>query len=89
MSQTTKLDITSTNGFKIGDMVITTDYGHMGIIREFAMLRDDKINREWIAEQLKPWSDTDIKNVVIILDVIPAGSAIIPISRVKIREAAE
>jgi hypothetical protein len=89
MSQTNKLDITSTNGFEIGDSVIGTDYGHTGLIREFAMLRDDEINREWLSEQSKPWSDADINNVVIILDVFPSGSAIVPISRVKIRQAAE
>ena len=67
-----------------GDLVETSDYGHRGHIREFGILKGNKQNQDWLSEQLKPWTNMDKINPVAVIDCIPKGSAIVPISRLII-----
>jgi hypothetical protein len=86
MSQVQEFDIDTVNGFSKGDMIKTTDYGHCGYIRKFGILEDTKQNRDWLTEQLKPWTDLDKTNLVAVIDCIPRGAAIVPLSRLMISE---
>jgi hypothetical protein len=84
MSQVQTFDIDTVNVFTKGDLVETSDYGHRGYIREFGILKDNQQNQDWLSEQLKPWTDSDKMNPVVVIDCIPRGGAIVPISRVMI-----
>jgi hypothetical protein len=84
MGHITKVNITKVNQFEINQKVRSNDYGHLGTIREFGYLSDTKLNRDWLKCQNKQWSDEEQRGIVVSLDVIPRGSAIIPISRLTI-----
>jgi len=86
MSQVQVFDIDTINVFTKGDLIETSDYGHRGYIREFGILKDNKLNQDWLNEQLKSWTDWDKTNPVAVIDCIPKGSAIVPISRLMIGE---
>ena len=86
MSQVQVFDIDTINVFTKGDLIETSDYGHRGYIREFGILKDNKQNQDWLREQGKPWTDLDKTNPVAVIDCIPSGSVIVPISRLMIGE---
>ena len=86
MTQVKTANITKLNQFELNQKVLTTDYGFLGTIREFGYLNDTAFNREWLDEQSKPWTSDETTGIVAILNVLPRGSAIVPVSRLEVAE---
>ena len=83
MTQVKTANITKLDQFELNQKVRSTDYGHLGTIREFGYLKDTAFNREWLDEQSKSWTSDETQGIVAILDVIPRGSAIVPVNRLE------
>jgi hypothetical protein len=84
MTQVTKTDFFQLNGFELNQKVRTTDYNHLGTIREFGYLKVNETNTDWLNCQSVQWSQNEIDGVVVVLDVLPKGSAIVPLSRLTV-----
>ena len=88
MGHITKVNVTKVNDFELNQKVRCTDYGYLGTIREFGYLNNTKINRDWLKCQVKQWSNEEQRGIVVSVDVIPRGSALVPISRLTIENTA-
>jgi hypothetical protein len=83
MTQVTKANITKLDQFEVKQKVRSTDYGHLGTIREFGYLNDNTLNSDWLKCQSQPWSEEEKNSIVAVLDVLPRGSAIVPVNRLE------
>jgi hypothetical protein len=83
MTQVTKANIAKLDQFELNQKVRSTDYGHLGTIREFGYLNDNTPNRDWLKCQHQPWTEEEKNNIVVVLDVLPRGSAIVPVNRLE------